>query len=134
MLFIHKLSIYFIINSLFLIGFIQAYEQYIGNARHDDYPNKCYHQDTGKAMEFGEVWRPTNRKYHCEKLTCRDDYVIMINSCPRYQVTENCKVISNDYTQPYPKCCPSLACRDRNGNLSVRPTHTEYEDINNILV
>nr|AYV99532.1 venom polypeptide [Dolopus genitalis] len=103
-----------------LAAAITAYEQYIGNARHPDHPGKCYHKDTNYAIAIGEVYRPVQADT-CAKYTCRDDFVIRINHCPRYMVGEGCTV-SRDENQPYPKCCAVLHCVDRDGKSEDRPT------------
>ncbi|KAL5290481.1 hypothetical protein ACFFRR_010068 [Megaselia abdita] len=110
-----------IILSIMFLGWSIAYEVYIGNAKSDMFPNACFWKMENKSIQFDQTYRPFGR---CVKIYCRDDYVLHLIYCSRYQVPDNCEVFNpnDDQLKQYPICCPKLRCTAKDGKVSIQET------------
>ncbi|XP_075156480.1 uncharacterized protein LOC142229787 [Haematobia irritans] len=72
------------------------------NKKHHTLENHCYDDKHDLTVKVGQTLLPTNVDYQCVKVTCRDDYSLNIDYCPRGQPTCGQKP---DYSKPFPYCC-----------------------------
>ncbi|XP_065365729.1 uncharacterized protein LOC135958762 [Calliphora vicina] len=87
--------------------------QYKGNMRHPELPNHCYFTEHDLTIPINETVYPTNLKYTCVKVLCREDFVLEIRHCQNLDPHHICQHTAYDYTKPYPDCCPIVTCEDR---------------------
>ncbi|EDW62638.1 venom peptide HsVx1 [Drosophila virilis] len=109
-----KLAICWSLNGLLLLllaaplhGFST---QYRGNTQHPTLAEHCYYAELELAVPRNGTVFPLDRLDFCAQVYCREDYVLMIKHCDRMQLADGCHFTPNDYTKPYPDCCPTRIC------------------------
>ncbi|TMW48410.1 hypothetical protein DOY81_006500 [Sarcophaga bullata] len=87
--------------------------QYKGNMKHPELDNHCYFTEHKLSIKVNETAFPTNLDKACIRVFCRDDYVLEIKHCDKIAPNQGCHYSANDYTKPYPECCPLVTCGDK---------------------
>ncbi|CAD7086768.1 unnamed protein product [Hermetia illucens] len=72
----------------------------------------CYDEDTNHFWPTGQSYNPIG---HCISMNCiSDDGVFDALPCATYLQPEGeCEVIDEDLTKPYPDCCPTMKCKEK---------------------
>ncbi|KAH8387970.1 hypothetical protein KR093_010722 [Drosophila rubida] len=84
--------------------------QYRGNTQHPILPDHCYYEELDLAVPLKDTVNPVNVGNSCVSVFCREDYVLMVQHCDRINFGSGCIITANDYTRPYPDCCPKIIC------------------------
>ncbi|KAM7347142.1 uncharacterized protein ACRADG_006804 [Cochliomyia hominivorax] len=86
---------------------------YRGGKKHPTLDNHCYFDEHKLTIAVNETIFPTNLENTCVRVRCREDYVLELKYCPKYNPSIPCDISPNDYSKPYPDCCPVITCNGR---------------------